>query len=267
MKINSIVSLSLLCLQPILHANKIDLMQQDISSWITATDKLPTVVLNKNENTITATRPGGRFNPIVFFSNINNNGTCSSENVDDLIVLNNIGDTVGVRMVFSFNEDACPANISKGIRIGFGNSNLTRITETSMIDIKDNKLMDDIGFNMLIGTKESQTCFWQRPTGLGDYIQTSTRFGNSVSKWPVKPTDDVFMPNKKIEAIFSITKVNVDKIRLYGCIENFEHTCEVANVSNFTFDTLYLHSPLDNPKSLPTANSKMTIYELDLVVP
>jgi hypothetical protein len=166
-------------------------------------------------------------------------------------------------MVFSFNEDACPATISKGIRIGFGNSNLTRIIETSMIDIKDNKLMDDIGFNMLIG---SQTCFWQRPTGLGDYIQTSTRFGNSVSNWPVKPTDDVFTPNKKIEAIFSITKVNVDKIRLYGCIENFEHTCEVA-VENFTFDTLYIHSPLDNPKSPPTLTPKMTVYELELVVP
>ncbi len=242
------------------------LVPENRKFWLTCTEKAPPVVFRHltEPNRIELSRPGATFNPTILFTHFGKDGLISgTDRRPPEVTLAKVGETVGLRMVFSYNADAA-ANIAGAcVRIGLANSNGTR-PESSLVTNTLPVFEDDQGWGLFLSVDKVQTAFWRRPPHSGTMVPTSTMVKGKVEvKWPNPIPRSLAQPDAKIETIFSLTRTGPTTLKLYGFMGGVEQEHEAQDVADFSFDSLYLHYTGDRPK----AGAVWTIHELQLMTP
>lgn len=238
------------------------------SAWLASTDKDPPlkVAFHADKPGMTVSRPGGLFNPAILSAHFGTKGPLpAGDPTPPQVVLANIGDTIGLRVVLSFNKEACQG-LGTPLRLSLANSRGTR--QTAPLSVLENDFFrDDTAWCLHYGHGKFAWALYQRPASPGpalkSQIPTSITSTARVQSWNTQAPTGLFKPGVPVEAIFSLTRSGPEELKVYGFIASNEVEHTVSKVTDFTFDTLYMHYP--NGASAPGAS--FTIREFQLMIP
>lgn len=255
---------------PAAQAATTDLLQPAWkNTWQITTEKVIPVKITFAADTgwMTAKRPGALFNPVVLATHFGKKGPLAvGATTPPEISLENIGDTIGLRLVVAYNQEACKGLTGNTLRLALANSRGTR-QAAPLWDIKNPVFDDDTGWCLQFGQGKVTTVLFHRPTAAvaahKNTIVTSLYGGKNVKSWPNPPPVGQLKPNEPMEAIFSLTRTGPAELKVYGFMASQEVEHVATGVTDFSFDTLYFHFP--NGSAEPGA--AFTIREFQLMTP
>ncbi len=181
------------------------------------------------------------------------------------VVLASVGDSVGVRAVVSFNQDACRNLDFDFFRMAVGHSGGTRPTQPIKA-LKAGAFEDDRAWGAFFVEGNRPSVFWERPVG-GPETATvhpcRVAFGKTVGTWKQNLASQIIKPDKRFEAVFSLTRTGASSLSLYAFVNGVESTQVIQEAKAFNFDAVHLGYPFGRPGP----GAAITFHELQLRLP